>query len=174
MKYIYIPKDRINEFNEGNLYSSHSIAEQMIKINLSGFESHDKEDIREMSKEELKKNAKVGDYILVRYTDKLVPFQIVDMTENNDLVLCSQNILERHIFDKNTNKWKDSELRKYMNSKEFMDKFDPEFIADLKVGTVHTEDYTTQDKFWIPSHEEIGEGNSSFLKENKGTRPFRC
>lgn len=55
MKYIYIPKDRINEFNEGNLYSSHSIAEQMIKITLSGFESHDKEDIREMSRKSLKR-----------------------------------------------------------------------------------------------------------------------
>lgn len=166
MKFRYIPKDKSEKISR-ICNTSSCIEDQNIKLSLIGCG-------QTLELDEIKKIARIGDRILVRYEEREIPCIIVAKKPNGDLVCNSEDCLERRRFDPSTNKWKDSELRAYLNGPEFAKKFDPEFLKLVKTEEVHTEDYVTYDKFWIPSHEEVNcpSAISSWFKPNKGTVRF--
>jgi len=164
----YILKEReVDKYFNYILKDSKSLDEASLKIAILG--------LKELEVEEAKKLADVGDCLIFKYTDKLVPFQVIDKTVNGDVIdviLQSYYLLEKRAFDQNTNVWRDAEIRKYLNG-EFLKKLDPEFVKLLKTEDVHTDDYVTQDKIWLPSHEEIGYTDTSgMFKKNDGSRCY--
>lgn len=168
MNVIVLSNEKFLEYQDRILRTCESDSEIKLKCAIHGF--------TELELEDAKKAANVGDYFLIRYTDKvdrLVPMQVMSKNEDGTVDLCSAYILENHVFDENTNVWRDSEIRRYMNSDEFLSKFDPEFVKCLKTAQVHTEDYVTEDKMWLLSHEEIGyEDTNKWFHENKNTKKY--
>lgn len=74
-------------------------------------------------------------------------------------------------FDDCSNVYKTSYIRKLLNSDSFLSRFNSEFVEHVKLTTVHTEDYTTEDKLWLLSHEEVGQ-DVNFLKKNNNCHQF--
>ena len=68
-------------------------------------------------------------------------------------------------FDDKSNRYETSYVRRLINSNEFLSRFNPEFVKYIQPTEVHTEDYTTEDKLWLLSHEEISQ-DVAFLKPN--------
>lgn len=171
MKTRIIHEDQVEQYRASVLSASPSCIEECdIKLALLGIASD------EMELEEAKKQANVGDCMLIGYNNMLVPMQVVDKKTlpdgTLDVILQSYYLLEQRAFDQNTNVYKDAEIRRYLNG-EFLEKFDPEFVAALKPTEVHTDDYTTIDKCWLLSHEEIGyKDDSNMFKPNIGTRVY--
>lgn len=170
MNTYIIPEDRIEDYRTQVLSNEISCVEECtIKTDLLGYEQIDFE--------EAKQKAKVGDCLLLKYENILVPWQIIHKYYKDDgttdrCVLQPYYLLEKRAFDQNTNVWRDSELRKYLNS-EFLDKLDPEFVKMLRPTEVHTDNYTTIDRVWIPSHEEIGYHDSNgMFKKNIGAKAY--
>lgn len=166
MKFHYIPKNTFNNVSEVcNLSASNSEIELKLAIHSGG---------QELELDEIKKIAQIGDKLLIKFNGKLIPWIIVGKKDNGDLIINSEDCLEKRRFDEKTNKWKDSEIRAYLNGKEFAKKFDPEFLKLVKTEDVHTEDYVTKDKFWLLSHEEVNcpEDRKSWFKSNKGAVRF--
>ena len=124
------------------------------------------------SEKELHKIAEVGDKILVSFEGKYVPWIIINK-DKEALTINSEDCLKEKAFDKETNKWKDSAIRKYLNGKYFKDKFEKEFLKLVSDDLIGTEDYTTTDKFWLLSHEEIGNKGNDSLKKNCETKHFK-
>ena len=129
---------------------------------------------QEMELDDIKKVAEIGDRILVRFDGKLSPWIIIGKDEDNNLIINSEDCLERSKFDDKTNVWKDSYLRGYINSDKFMKKFDPEFIKLTKPTDVHTENYVTTDRFWVPSHEEVNCDSKAaeWFNKNNNTKRY--
>lgn len=66
------------------------------------------------------------------------------------------------------NKWKDSDIRKYINSQEFINKFEPEFRELLcPVYKTNKGEEDTIDTFFLPSVEELRGGYVFFENEKK-------
>ena len=96
---------------------------------------------------------------------------ILDITSNNELVL--QLVLPiREKFDDKSNVYKTSYIRNLLNSDKFLSRFNKEFVDHINPTIIHTENYTTEDKFWLLSHEEIDLANTIFLKRNKTCKSF--
>ena len=72
----------------------------------------------------------------------------------------------KSIFDDNSNIYRTSYIRKLLNSDEFLSKFNTEFVKHIKLTIVHTGNYTTKDKLWLLSHEEINQSNPFFKTNN--------
>ena len=71
--------------------------------------------------------------------------------------LVVQLMLEETVaFDKMSNCYQTSEIRRHLSSLKFLDSFNREFISHVKESEVHTEDYITRDRFYLLSHEEVG------------------
>ena len=167
MKFIYIKKDQCAGISE----LCHSVScesELHIQLAIRGYDD-------EMELDEIKKIAEVGDRILIRFNGKLIPWIIVDKTNDGHLIMNSEDCLEKSKFDDKTNVWRDSYLRNYINSDEFAKKFDPEFIKLTQITDVHTDDYVTKDRFWIPCHEEVNcdAESAKWFKKNKGTKRLK-
>lgn len=164
MKTYLLPDSENKTYYDCVIKQSETVPEFILKSAIMGLE--------ELELEDAKKKAKVGDCMLFNFDGKLLPFQVVHKHENGDCVLASYYVSDSHIFDSKTNVWRDSELRKYMNE-ELPKKFDPELVKLIKPTVVHTDNYTTVDKFWIPSHEEIGYvDEKQMFKKNVGTMCF--
>ena len=166
MKLRYIPRDKSGKISE-ICNTSSCVEEQNIRLSLLGCDQM-------LELDEIKRIAQIGDRILVRYENREIPCIIVARKPNGDLICNSEDCLERRRFDPSTNRWKDSELRRYLNGPEFAKKFDPEFLKLVKTEDVHTEDYVTRDRFWILSHEEVNcpADRSAWFKPNVGAVPF--
>lgn len=169
----YILKESdVDKYYEFVLKDELTISQTKLKISILGFE--------ELEVEEAKRKANVGDCLLFAYNEKLVPFQILQKNytkdsngeEKLDCIMQSYYLLEKRAFDKSTNVWKNAEIRKYLNG-DFLKKLDPDLVKLMKVTEIHTDDYVTQDKVWLPSHEEIGyEDKNGMFKENVGTECY--
>lgn len=169
MKTYIIPESEVENYRKAVLSEDFSCFEE-VKIRtelILGYTAIELEDA--------KRQAKIGDCLLIKYVDKLVPMQVIDKKWNNgrlDVTLQSYYLLEQRAFDQNTNVWKDAEIRKYLNG-EFLTKFDPEFVDALQTTDVHTDNYVTKDKMWLLSHEEIGyKDDSGMFKPNVGSRVY--
>lgn len=74
-------------------------------------------------------------------------------------------------FDKMSNCYQTSEIRRHLTSPKFLDSFNREFISHVKESEVHTEDYITRDRFYLLSHEEVGFIDGLFwLRSNRETK----
>ena len=166
MNTYILPENEFTNYEEMILKQCTDLYEMKIMTSL-------KLGLVEMDLEEAKKAVNIGDYFLIEYDNKLVPMQIIDKDSNNVCTLMSAYILENHKFDDNTNVYKNSDIRSYMNG-EFLNKFDKEFVDKLITSEVHTDNYTTSDKMWIPSHEEVGYLDSNnWFKKNVGTQTYK-
>ena len=52
--------------------------------------------------------------------------------------------------------WKNSKIREVLNSNAFISKFEKTFVDCIQNTNVKTENYTTTDKFWLLSTNEVG------------------
>lgn len=78
-------------------------------------------------------------------------------------------------IDESSNCYKTSNIRKFLKSEEFSNNFNSEFLSRVKISEVHTEDYITQDKFYLLSHEEVGMSHEEVVllkrfKPNQGAK----
>lgn len=107
----------------------------------------------------------------VEFDGKPIDALVVDMSGDNPIV---QLMIPRKCkFDSLTNKWKNSSIRKILNSDEFIWLFNEEFSKIVRPTVVHTENYTTTDTFWFLSHEEIGYADENkWFNPNLNTRKF--
>ena len=105
------------------------------------------------------------------FDNKEVYAFVLDILTNGSLVI--QLVLPlKDKFDDKSNVYKTSYIRKLLNSTQFLNKFNTEFINHIKQTKIHTEDYITTDKLWLLSHEEIDLANTIFLKRNKTCKSF--
>lgn len=161
--YILKEKDIDSYFNFV-IKDSSGIEESKIKIGIMGLEEYELE--------EAKKVSKIGDCLLLEYDGKLLPFQVIHKKPGNTVILSSYYVLDNHMFDEKSNVWRDSSIRRYMNN-DMSKKFDPEVLKLVKTSKVHTENYVTEDKFWLLSHEEIGyKDKNNMFKKNIGAEVF--
>ena len=152
------------EFWKSAINGIESVPESRLTLTLLGYP--------EIDVEEAKKLAKIGDCLLFKYDDHLVPFQVSHKYDDGRVVRQTYYLMEKHMFDENTNVYKDSEIRRFLNE-DVVKKMDPEFVNMIKPKQVHTDNYVTEDKLWLLSHEEIGYHDSNHMfKENVGAEVF--
>ena len=104
----------------------------------------------------------------ITYRGEQVDALCVDLYGNNPIV---QLLLpaEDKVFDKSSNEYRTSDIRNFLNSTEFRGCFEKKFLEHVIPTEVHTEDYTTEDMFYLLSHEEVG-GDTGLLIDNETTR----
>ena len=121
-------------------------------------------DFKNVDLSEIIEKLQVGMSFTTKFDGKSIEALCLDSTDEGKIVMLFSEIQEA--FDKRGyNSWRDSSIRKKLNSDEFFCKFDENFMNHIIIKEIHTGDYMTHDRFWLLSHEEIG-GNESFLKEN--------
>ena len=113
----------------------------------------------------------VGQTFTIRYGDGLCEALVLDESKEGKIVLLLLQIKRK--FDEYKNIWKQSGIRKWLNSNEFLKEFDESFLKHVKETEIHTEDYVTKDKFWLLSHEEVGfKDTYKWFVPNKNTKRF--
>jgi hypothetical protein len=116
-------------------------------------------------------NTHVGQTFTIRYGESLCEALVLDESKEGKIVLLLLQLESK--FDEYKNIWKQSYIRKWLNSNKFLKNFDSEFLNHVKETEVHTEDYVTKDKFWLVSHEEVCfEYANKWFKQNKNTKRF--
>ena len=107
--------------------------------------------------------------ISIKFDNQEVDTFILDVIDDRLIV---QLVLPlKDIFDDEIKIYKNSYIRKLLNSDDFLSRFNQEFVKCIKPTILHTEDYTTVDKLWLLSHEEVGQ-DAGFLSRNNNCRPF--
>lgn len=105
----------------------------------------------------------------IKFDGNEVDAFIIDIADDK---LILQLVLPRaEWFDNKSNVYKTSYVRKLLNSDDFLSRFNQEFVECIKPTKVHTENYTTIDKLWLLSHEEINQ-HADFLEANHNCRLF--
>ena len=89
----------------------------------------------------------------IRFDGTEVDAFILDVIDNKLVIQLALPI--QTIFDATTNVYKNCYIRNLINSEEFLNRFNSEFVKHIQITEVHTEDYITNDKLWLLSHEEI-------------------
>ena len=121
-------------------------------------------DFRNADLSEIIKKLQVGMSFTTKFDGKLIEALCLDITDEGKTVMLFPEMQEE--FDEGgSNNWKNSSIRRELNSDVFMCKLDEDFINHTIIKDVHTCDYITNDRFWLMSHEEIGLNTNSF-KEN--------
>lgn len=105
----------------------------------------------------------------IKFDGNEVDAFILDVIDDKLILQLVLPIKEK--FDNKSNVYKTSYIRNLINSDKFLFRFNKEFIEHIKPTIVHTEDYTTEDKLWLLSHEEVDQ-LGSFLKTNNGCNSF--
>ena len=105
----------------------------------------------------------------IKFDGNEVDAFILDAIDNKLILQLVLPIKEK--FDDTSNVYKTSYIRNLINSDKFLSRFNKEFVKHIKPTIVHTEDYTTEDKLWLLSHEEVNQ-LVSFLKTNNGCNSF--
>lgn len=166
MKFYYIRKEDAKQLSE-LCHSCENV--DVLEMELTLAQKNNKLEL-----DEIKKICDIGDRILVKFDGKYIPWIIVAKRDDGNIIINSEDCLESRRFDKSTNNWKDSEIRHYLNGKEFKARFDKEFLKCVKTADVHTEDYVTKDDFWLLSHEEVNcpDDRKSWFKPNRGAIRF--
>ena len=104
----------------------------------------------------------------ITYKGKPVDALCVDLLGNNPIV---QLILpEKKAFDKSSNEYRTSDIRNFLSSTEFRGCFEKKFLEHVIPTEVHTEDYTTEDMFYLLSHEEVEIEGPKYFGTNMHTR----
>ena len=106
----------------------------------------------------------------IRFDNKEVDAFILDVIDDKLIVQLVLPLIEK--FDDKSNAYKTSYIRNLINSKVFLSRFNKEFIKHIKPTEVHTEDYTTVDKLWLLSHEELCYKDTSYFEANDNCQPF--
>ena len=99
----------------------------------------------------------------IKFDSKEVDAFILDVIDNKLVIHLAFPLKCK--FDDKSNRYETSYVRKLINSNKFLNRFNPEFVKHIQLTEVHTEDYTTKDKLWLLSHEEISQ-DVAFLKPN--------
>lgn len=121
-------------------------------------------DFRNVDLSEIIETLQIGMSFTTTFDGKSIEALCLDISDEGKTVMLFPEIQEE--FDiGGSNIWRDSSIRKKLNSNDFFRKFDKEFMNHTVVKEVHTCDYITYDRFWLLSHEEIGY-NTNFFEEN--------
>ena len=107
--------------------------------------------------------------MFIRFDNREIDAFILDNTNDRLIIQLVLPLADK--FDDRTNVYKNSHIRKLLNSTKFLSRFNKEFIKHIKPKIVHTENYTTKDKLWLLSHEEVCR-DVDFLRRNNNCRPF--
>lgn len=105
----------------------------------------------------------------IKFDGNEVDAFILDVIDDKLILQLVLPIKEK--FDDKSNVYKTSYIRNLINSDKFLSRFNKEFIEHIKPTIVHTEDYTTEDKLWLLSHEEVDQ-IAYILKTNNGCNSF--
>ena len=89
----------------------------------------------------------------IKFDGKEVDAFILDIIDNKLVIQLALPIKEK--FDNKSNRYETSYVRKLINSNVFLNRFNQEFVKCIQPTEIHTEDYVTNDKLWLLSHEEI-------------------
>lgn len=114
----------------------------------------------------------------VSYKGHKIDAFVIDLSDEHPVVQLM--IYENRPFNKDiarlgrqANRWKDSYIRKYINSDGFIGGFNREFAERIIATTVHTDGYETRDRFFLLSCEEVGfEDENKKYKDNSPSRRF--
>ena len=81
---------------------------------------------------------------------------VINKNDDGSIIVMPAHALGKAVFDKDkkTN-WKDSDIRKYLNSNQFLQMFQPEFIDSIVEYDIQTNSDRTKDKFWLLSTNEV-------------------
>lgn len=121
-------------------------------------------DFRHADLNEIIGKLKVGMSFTTDYNGKFIEALCLDISDKGKTVMLFPEIQES--FDEaGSTSWKESSIRRKINSNVFVCKLDEDFIDHTVVKEIHTRDYTTYDRFWLLSHEEIG-SDVSYCKPN--------
>ena len=106
----------------------------------------------------------------IKFDGKEVDAFILDVLDNKLVIQLVLPIVAN--FDVKSNRYKTSYARELINSNEFLSRFNSEFVKRIQLTEVHTEDYVTNDKLWLLSHEEINQCSDDLLKPNHECHAF--
>ena len=107
----------------------------------------------------------------IKFDGKEVDAFILDVCNNKLVIQLSLPMVTKTKFDDKSNRYETSYVRRLINSNEFLNRFNSEFVKRIQQTKVHTENYVTTDKLWLLSHEEIN-SNVGFLKPNDNCTTF--
>lgn len=159
-----IDKTHFNKYQKIFEYSS-------FEESISEYNHHKFKQIDFLKKDYLKSDLyKPGNILLIPYNSSdfgwyLSPWQILS-TKNGTKLNCKHVLFEK-CFDKNENIWKYSSIRKYLNSKTFLNRF-PEYIQkNIGFHDIWTDQEITSDRFWLLSIYELGIFGKNYITQNK-------
>ena len=109
---------------------------------------------------------RVGQRIGILYKKKQTRWIVINKNDDGSIVIMPEHALGSAYYDKpdDTTKeitWKNSKIREFLNSNAFISKFEKTFVDCIQNTNVKTENYTTTDKFWLLSTNEVGYKPSS-------------
>ena len=117
----------------------------------------------------------VNGFVLVPYQhaarEMYVPCRILWL-EDGVATLNFEWCLEDRIFDKSSNDYIKSDIRKFLNSREFIDRLSPRLQKLCIESSIWWKNFEIKDKFWLLSHEEIGLKKTAWLTNNTKSRWF--
>ena len=153
----------ISQFdNYQKIYEKLSFEESILESSLHGFEQID------FSKKDYLKSDlyKSGNILLIPYKHEktgwyLSPWQILN-TDNGTTLHCKHILFNKCFdetrFDENSsNIWKNSSLRKYLNSNKFLKRFPVAIQNNIGFHDIWTDQKITSDRFWLLSWQDLGE-----------------
>lgn len=112
----------------------------------------------------------VNDFVLVPYKHAArmmyVPCRILWL-EDGIATLNFEWCLEDKIFDEDGNDYVKSSIRKFLNSRKFIDRLSPKLLKLCIESSIRWKNFEIKDKFWLLSHEEVGFKKVAWLANNK-------
>ena len=105
----------------------------------------------------------------ITFDNKEVDAFVLEVIDDKLVIQLALPIREK--FDDKSNVYKTSYIRQLLNSDKFLSRFNKEFVEHIKQTEIHTNDYITDDKLWLLSHEEINQ-QTYFLKTNNNSFSF--
>ena len=97
----------------------------------------------------------------IRFDGTEVDAFILDIIDNKLVIQLVLPMVAE--FDNKSNRYETSYVRELINSNEFLHRFNLEFVKRIQLTEVHTEDYVTNDKLWLLSHEEINQDSDLLI-----------
>lgn len=117
----------------------------------------------------------VNDFVLVPYQHAArkmyVPCRILWL-EDGVATLNFEWSLEDKIFDRNSNDYVKSDIRKFLNSPKFINRLSPKLLKLCVESSIWWKNFEIKNKFWLLSHEEVGFKRVSWLANNTKPRWF--
>ena len=105
----------------------------------------------------------------IKFDDTKIDAFIIGVKDDKPVIQLILPLSDK--FDDKSNVYKTSYIRKLLNSNDFLNRFNQEFVERIQLTEVNTTNYVTYDKLWLLSHEEIAQ-NVDFLEQNKKCHAF--